>query len=908
MEQNHHYYAFISYSTADSKWAKWLQNELSYYHIPSSVKKSRIGIPDKIRPVFIYEYDLAGNRLHTAIQQELESSKYLIVICSPNAAKSKYVNGEIETFIRMGRGEYIIPFIVDGEVNSSDSSQECFPPALLNMLRNGNKNDELRGINIMTNGKRQALVDVVATMLGVRRDVLWNRYKMRRLKQRIFMAAVAALVLLFGLVYWDYTRPTYRYYTDYVDVWGVPSGVLELDKEHVRHRGGTYRFEYRRIPLGQPDAYHWRLAEVVHINSEGTPTPIGETVYIDRHPIQILTYSPDNGRLTDITYCNEKAKSQIIHKLSRNSDTPAAIVDIESVVAGDGAAFAKSMTVLDSDDVDKSSNITRYVYERNSDGYIVKVTFHANNSHNFNSSAVADNFGVWGMTYELDSLGRREAIHYLDKDGSYHCNKIGVSTRRYKYDQMGNICSEHILDLRGRPTLNERKWAISFATFDNYGNTIEQSYYNTIGEPCLHKNMYAKVTARYDDRGNAIECAYYGVDGEPCLNSEGYATWISKYDDRGNETETACYGVDGKPCMNYAGYAIRTLKYDDRGNILESSYYGVDGEPCLNNEGYATWISKYDDRGNAIECACYGVDGEPCLNRGGVAKWTRKYDDRGNEIETAYYGIDGEPCLNYEGHAKFTSKYDNLGNLIETSSYGIDGKPCLNTYGYATWISKYDDRGNILETSYYGVDGEPCLNSEGVAKWTRKYDDRGNEIETACYGVDGKPCLSIDGSSIMTMNYNDRCQITELSYYDTERKPINVRGYFKDVRKYDERNNFKEAVYYDKEGKQLAELVFTMQVTGVTGAALAQGLPVGSIELQFNEWWIGDAKASYMQIAERCRYAEKNVYYLTPTGEFFHLYVKGGLMGTTRYDFMVEKGQVQKWLQQLDEWKKSRHN
>lgn len=179
MEQKYHYYAFISYSTTDSKWAKWLQHELSYYHIPSSIKKSKIGVPERIRPVFIYEYDLAGNQLHTAIQQELEASKYLIVICSPNAAKSKYVNNEVETFIRMGRSQYIIPFIVDGEVDCSDSRRECFPPALLAMLHSGDKGNELRGINVTTNGKRHALVDVVATMLDVRLDVLWNRYKIR---------------------------------------------------------------------------------------------------------------------------------------------------------------------------------------------------------------------------------------------------------------------------------------------------------------------------------------------------------------------------------------------------------------------------------------------------------------------------------------------------------------------------------------------------------------------------------------------------------------------------------------------------------------------------------------------------------------------------------------------------------
>ena len=610
MENTYHYYAFISYSTADSKWAKWLQHQLSYYHIPSSVKKSKIGIPNKIRPVFIYEYDLAGNQLHSAIQQELEASKYLIVICSPNAAKSKYVNDEIETFIQMGRSEYIIPFIVDGEVNSSNPCIECFPPALLDMLHSGDKRNELRGINLMTNGKHQALVDIVATMLGVRRDVLWDRYKMRRLKQRAMMAAAATVALLCGLFYWDYTRPTYSYFTDYVDVWGVPTGVLELNKEQIKHRSGSYRFEYRRIPIGQPGAYDWRLAKVSYVNSAGTPQAIGETVYLDRYPIQKLTYSPNKGILTEIAYCDEKGKPQIIHKLSRKADTPAAIVDIESVVAGDGVAYAKNFTAIGSENTDKTSNITRYVYERNADGYITKVTFHANNSRDFSSSAVADNFGVWGMAYELDSLGRRVAVHYLNKDGSRHRNKIGVSTRRYEYDTSGGVCTELTLDLQGNPILNEKLWYSAFAVFDTYGNSIEEAHYGVDGKLCLDNYGVAKWTAKYDDRGNSIETAFYGVDGNPCLSNQGFAKVTEKYDNRGNCIETAFYGVNGKLCLSNQGFAKATQKYDDRGNRIEISYFDADGNPCLSNQGCAKWTAKYDDRGNIIEISFYGVDGK----------------------------------------------------------------------------------------------------------------------------------------------------------------------------------------------------------------------------------------------------------------------------------------------------------
>ena len=541
MENKYHYYAFISYATTDSKWAKWLQHQLSYYHIPTSVKKSKIGIPNKIRPIFIYEYDLAGNQLHQAIEQELSASKYLIVICSPNAAKSKYVNREVETFIKQGRSEYIIPFIVDGEVNSKNPEKECFPPALLELFYDDDPSNDPRAANIQTNGKRQALVDVVATMLGVRRDLLWNRYKAHLMKQRFTMGLLAVFAILFGLFYWDYTRPTYKYFADYVDVWGVPKGIIELDKKQVAHRNGSYMFEYRRIPIGEPNAYKWRLVKVTNVNSAGIPKEINESAHNDRYPVMELVYHPQNGSLTDIVYSDTKGKKQLSHKLSNYNGVAAAIVDIESTVAGEAITFAKNITNIGFDNSERKSRVSRYAYNRNEDGYITKVTYHANNDINFERSAVADNNAVWGIAYELDSLGRRVRVQYLNKDGSYFSNNIGVSARSYQYDNNGNILTEISVDINGNPILNEYLVAKTIAKYDERGNRTEGSFYGIDGKPCLHKDGNAKVIAKYDERGNPTEVSYYGIDGKPCLNKEGIAKVIAKYDYIGNLIEIHGY-------------------------------------------------------------------------------------------------------------------------------------------------------------------------------------------------------------------------------------------------------------------------------------------------------------------------------------------------------------------------------
>lgn len=192
------YYAFISYNSADEKWAKWLQHSLEYYHVPSALCKEYSNLPKKIRPVFWYKQDLSGTKLKDALSKELENSKFLIVICSPDSAKSEWVNDEVQSFIKQGKGDKIIPFIVGGVLHAKNPNEECFPPALLGLKRD----EEIRGIDIRRKeGKWHALVDVIATMFGIRFDELWERHKRRR-RRIVFWSILSLLAVLSICVAW----------------------------------------------------------------------------------------------------------------------------------------------------------------------------------------------------------------------------------------------------------------------------------------------------------------------------------------------------------------------------------------------------------------------------------------------------------------------------------------------------------------------------------------------------------------------------------------------------------------------------------------------------------------------------------------------------------------------------------
>lgn len=194
------YIAFISYKREDEAWAKWLQKKLEHYKLPTEIRKKNPDLEfyECPRHVFKDTTDLSGGVLAKAIKAGLDSSKFLIVICSPRAAKSEWVCKEVQEFIDSGREEYIIPFIIEGEPNAKNIEQECFPIALKSLV--GER--ELLGININENGREAASVKVAARMFELSYDSLWQRFKKegKRRKRNVLVALVFAIIVLLSIV------------------------------------------------------------------------------------------------------------------------------------------------------------------------------------------------------------------------------------------------------------------------------------------------------------------------------------------------------------------------------------------------------------------------------------------------------------------------------------------------------------------------------------------------------------------------------------------------------------------------------------------------------------------------------------------------------------------------------------
>ena len=192
--------AFISYKREDEAWAKWLQKKIEHYKLPIEIRKKypNVEFSERPRHVFKDTTDLSGGVLAKAIKAGLDSSKFLIVICSPRAAKSEWVCKEVQEFIDSGREEYIIPFIIEGEPHAKNKENECFPSTLKSLA--GER--ELLGININESGRDAAAVKVAARMFELSFDSLWQRFKReeKKRKRSIITAFILAIIVLLSII------------------------------------------------------------------------------------------------------------------------------------------------------------------------------------------------------------------------------------------------------------------------------------------------------------------------------------------------------------------------------------------------------------------------------------------------------------------------------------------------------------------------------------------------------------------------------------------------------------------------------------------------------------------------------------------------------------------------------------
>ena len=176
------YAGFISYAHADEAIAAGLHRALETYAIPKSLKPKENRA--KLSPIFRDTTELtAHHSLSEKIREAVQSSRFLIVLCSPAAKASHWVNEEIRLFRSLhGEGSILCVLAVGAPETS-------FPPALLEEGR------EPLAANLgeSKDSFRLGTTQLAASMLGVGLDVLIQRESKRR-RRRLQLITASALV------------------------------------------------------------------------------------------------------------------------------------------------------------------------------------------------------------------------------------------------------------------------------------------------------------------------------------------------------------------------------------------------------------------------------------------------------------------------------------------------------------------------------------------------------------------------------------------------------------------------------------------------------------------------------------------------------------------------------------------
>lgn len=192
---NVNYDAFISYShnERDTYIAKKLHFTLEHYQIPRKIRS--VSGKAHITRVFRDQEELTiSSDLTDDIKEALENSEFLIVICSPKAAQSMWVEKEIELFLRSHDRSKVLLVLAEGE------PEDAFPDIIKKFTEP--MAGDVRGNNKREINKKMKteILRIIAPMLSCTYDSLKQRHREYLLQRTIaVLSIIAVLTVLFTL-------------------------------------------------------------------------------------------------------------------------------------------------------------------------------------------------------------------------------------------------------------------------------------------------------------------------------------------------------------------------------------------------------------------------------------------------------------------------------------------------------------------------------------------------------------------------------------------------------------------------------------------------------------------------------------------------------------------------------------
>jgi len=232
--KSYKYRAFISYSHQDKAFAIWLQKGIENYSISQTLREKYPHLPkDLRRSVFRDDEELSSaSMLSTTLENALDDSERLIVVCSSHAVSSQWVEKEIVYFKERHDEAHVYSVIKSG------APSDVLPKAL---------GHEPLAVDAQQ-GKKIALMKIIAVILDVPFSDVWEREK-REVKKRAFIRLGLGLLFV-GVL--SYSVLQYK----------AISSNAELESIHTKMSTIEYKLKRNKLSIDEVYALQNRLQEL----------------------------------------------------------------------------------------------------------------------------------------------------------------------------------------------------------------------------------------------------------------------------------------------------------------------------------------------------------------------------------------------------------------------------------------------------------------------------------------------------------------------------------------------------------------------------------------------------------------------------------------------------------------------
>lgn len=308
-------FAFISYSRKDSNVAIDLHKKIEKYAYPKEWvdEKNRPVMDDYVRPIFIDLADLSIK--HRSFTDELKdtiaNSRYLIVICSENSAKSFFVKREIDYFLKThnNNADLIVAVYVDKIFSG-------LHPVIDEIVATRNCPIYVTGKGEAGHvGRKYCFYHILEFLLKVDFDKLYNRYEeYKKRKQRQKTSFITFIVAIF------FSVALYGWYSQ--------SEKTKLEHARVEFEMGVFPYS---LVVGYVDNFLKPTLKVLNKVNERQPNMIIYMPYdsielnhdVRRHKYDAFImrhYEVDSFRVENINIPRRQRSSSVSKIFFKNTD------------------------------------------------------------------------------------------------------------------------------------------------------------------------------------------------------------------------------------------------------------------------------------------------------------------------------------------------------------------------------------------------------------------------------------------------------------------------------------------------------------------------------------------------------------------------------------------------------------